>query len=148
HNALTLAEGDTVIFSSRIIPGNDRPVFAMMANLLRQGVTVKSWITDPSVHTSGHAHRDEQKKMIELIRPRAFVPVHGTRHHLERHAEVARELGVPDVLVVENGDVAEVESRAVRAQGHVITGRVATWQGLPIADEVLRERRSLARAGV
>ena len=148
HNSLTLVEGDTVIFSSRIIPGNDRPVFAMMANLLRQGVTVKSWITDPSVHTSGHAHRDEQKKMIELVRPRAFIPVHGTRHHLERHAEVARELGVSDVLVIENGNIAEVESHAVRANGQVTTGRVATWQGLPIADEVLRERRSLARAGV
>jgi ribonuclease J len=86
--------------------------------------------------------------MIELIRPRAFIPVHGTRHHLERHAEVARELGVSDVLVIENGSIAEVESHAVRANGQVTTGRVATWQGLPIADEVLRERRSLARAGV
>jgi ribonuclease J len=147
HSALSLVPGDTVIFSSRIIPGNDQPVFAMMADFLRQGITVKSWITDPTVHTSGHAHRDEQKKMIELIRPRAFIPVHGTRHHLERHAEVARELGVPEVLVIENGDVAEVDRDALRNGGRVTAGRVATWQGLPIADAVLKERRSLARAG-
>jgi ribonuclease J len=147
HGSLTLVPGDTVILSSRIIPGNDRPVFAMMADFLRQGLTVKSWITDPSVHTSGHAHRDEQKKMIGLIRPRAFIPVHGTRHHLERHAEVARELGVNEVLVIENGDVAEISGDSVQTSGRVSVGRVATWQGLPISDGMLRERRSLARAG-
>jgi ribonuclease J len=119
----------------------------MMADFLRQGVTVKSWITNPSVHTSGHAHRDEQEKMIELIRPRAFIPVHGTRHHLERHADVARGLGVRDVLVIENGEVAEVDRDTLQSAGRITAGRVATWQGLPIADTVLRERRSLARAG-
>jgi ribonuclease J len=147
HSALTLGPGDTMIMSSRIIPGNDRPVFAMIADFLRRGVTVKSWITDPSVHTSGHAHRDEQKRMIGLVRPRAFIPVHGTRHHLERHAEVARELGVHEVLVIENGDIAEASDDPVRAVGRVTAGRVATWEGLPIGESVLRERRSLARAG-
>jgi ribonuclease J len=147
HSALTLVPGDTVILSSRIIPGNDRPVYAMMADFLRQRVTVKSWITDPSVHTSGHAHRDEQRKMIELVRPRAFIPVHGTRHHLERHADIARECRVPEVLVIENGDVAEMGTEPVHPSGHVTSGRVATWDGLAIDDDVLRERRYLARAG-
>jgi ribonuclease J len=147
HPALTLEPEDTVIFSSRTIPGNDRPVFAMIADFLRQGVTVKSWITDPTVHTSGHAHRDEQKKMIDLVKPRAFVPVHGTRHHLERHAEVARELGVAEVMVIENGDVATLGDAQLRRAGHVQTGRVATWEGEPIEESVLRERRLLARAG-
>jgi ribonuclease J len=148
HPFLTLAPSDVVVFSSRIIPGNDRPVFAMMADFLRQGVTVKSWITDPTVHTSGHAHRAEQAKMLELVKPRGFIPVHGTRHHLERHRELAREMGVGEVLVIENGDVAEVSPAGLRAVGRVGVGRVATWEGMTIAAPVLKERRSLARAGV
>jgi len=148
HPHLALTSNDTVIFSSRIIPGNDRPVFAMMADFLRQGVTVKSWITDPAVHTSGHAYRAEQTKMLELVRPRAFIPVHGTRHHLERHAELAGKTGVGERLVIENGDVAELTETGLSTVGRVGVGRVATWEGMPIASAVLKERRSLARAGV
>ncbi|MET0591994.1 MAG: ribonuclease J [Polyangiaceae bacterium] len=148
HPHLTLDKADTVIMSSRIIPGNDRPVFAMMADFLRQGVTIKSWITDPGVHTSGHAHRAEQKKMLELVKPRGFIPVHGTRHHLERHAELARETGVREVLVIENGDVARIEESGVAQRGKVSVGRVPTWEGMPIAPSVIKERRSLARGGV
>jgi ribonuclease J len=148
HPHLTLDTTDTVIMSSRIIPGNDRPVFAMMADFLRQGVTVKSWITNPAVHTSGHAHRAEQKKMLELVQPRAFIPVHGTRHHLERHAELARETGVREVLVVENGDVARIADGGIDRAGRVAVGRVPTWEGMPIASSVIKERRSLARGGV
>jgi ribonuclease J len=148
HPHLTLDPTDTVIMSSRIIPGNDRPVFAMMADFLRQGVTVKSWITDPAVHTSGHAHRAEQQKMLELVKPRAFIPVHGTRHHLERHATLARETGVREVLVIENGDVARIGDDGVGRAGRVAVGRVPTWEGLPIASSVIKERRSLARGGV
>jgi len=146
HPMLTLDRDDTVIFSSRVIPGNDRPVFEMIAEFLRQGVTVKSWITDPTVHTSGHAHRDEQQKMIELVRPRAFIPVHGTRHHLERHAELARSLGVSEVMVIENGDVAKLGG-GLGPGGHVGVGRVATWEGAEIGESVLRNRRLLARGG-
>ncbi len=147
HPWLTLDPADTLILSSRVIPGNDRPVFAMMADFLRQGVTVKSWITDPTVHTSGHAHREEQKKMIELVRPRAFIPVHGTRHHLERHAELAREVGVGEVLVIENGDVAKLDRAELAPAGRVPTGRVATWEGSVVGEAALRDRRLLARAG-
>jgi ribonuclease J len=147
HPALTLRPADTVILSSRVIPGNDRQVFAMIAQLLRQNVAVHSWITDPTVHTSGHAHRYEQERMLQLIRPRAFVPVHGTRHHLERHAELAREFGVAEVLVLENGDMAEVGEGRLSPCGRFTAGRVATWHGLEIADSILRERRGLARSG-
>ena len=148
HPFLTLTPEDVIVFSSRIIPGNDRPVFGMIADFLRQGVTVKSWITDPTVHTSGHAHRAEQKKMLELVHPRGFIPVHGTRHHLERHAELARSSGVDDVLVIENGDVAEVSDAALSPVGTIGVGRVATWEGMPIPSSVLKERRSLARGGL
>ncbi len=147
HPALELDAGDTVILSSRIIPGNDRPVYEMMAGFLRQGVAVKSWITDPEVHTSGHAHRHEQARMIELTRPRAFIPLHGTRHHLERHAELARERGVSEALVLENGEVARIDQEGIHRAGRVAAGRVATWNGLTITDGVLKNRRALARSG-
>jgi ribonuclease J len=147
HPALTLAPGDTVVFSSRIIPGHDPTVFSMMGEFLRHGISVRNWITDPDVHVSGHAHRDEQEKMIRLTRPRGFIPVHGTRHHLERHAELAQALGVPEVMVLENGDVAVVTDQGLSRGEHVPAGRVATWNGEDVPETVLHERRSLARGG-
>lgn len=148
HPALALAPGDMVILSSRIIPGNDVGVFAMMADLLRQEIDLRSWITDPLVHVSGHAHRSEQKRMLELVRPRAFVPVHGTLHHLRRHAELAREMGVREVLVLENGDVAALDERTLEKEGRFEAGRVPTFAGRELPLEVLRERQKMARAGV
>jgi ribonuclease J len=149
HPLLRLDAGDTVILSSRIIPGNDRPVFDMMCDLLRMGAVVISRVTDRRVHTSGHAHREEQRRMIALTRPRAFLPVHGTLHHLMRHAELARECGVGDVLVVENGHVVELRSEApLGRNGRVTVGRVATSGGGELSEETLRERANLGRAGV
>ncbi len=93
HPRLQLAEGDTVIFSSRIIPGNDRPVFTMMNDLLRAGISLKTRFSDPEVHTSGHAGRSEQSRMIELCRPNCFVPVHGTLHHFVAPPRVGARSG-------------------------------------------------------
>jgi ribonuclease J len=73
--------------------------------------------------------------------------VHGTRHHLERHAELAREVGVDDVMVIENGDVASLDEDRVKSAGRVPVGRVATWEGAPIGEPALRDRRLLARGG-
>ncbi|HEY4117265.1 MAG TPA: MBL fold metallo-hydrolase RNA specificity domain-containing protein, partial [Byssovorax sp.] len=108
-----------------------------------------SRVTDPRVHASGHAHQGEQREMIELTRPRAFVPVHGTLHHLVRHAELARSAGVGDVVVVENGEVVELaEGRPLARVGRVPTGRVAAAHGDEVPEDVLRERAQLGRAGV
>jgi ribonuclease J len=149
HPMMRLDAGDTVILSSRIIPGNDRPVFDMMADLLRLGVELHTRITDRRVHASGHAHREEQRRMIELTRPRAFIPLHGTLHHLVRHAELARESGVGEVLVVENGEVIELRAEAAPAKaGRVPVGKVATAGGDELSDEILRERAQLGRGGV
>ncbi|MGH7327679.1 MAG: ribonuclease J, partial [Polyangiaceae bacterium] len=108
HPDFSLQSGDVVAFSSRIIPGNEPEVYKMMGDLVRRGVDVRSRVTDRDLHVSGHAHRGEQRKMIELTRPRAFIPLHGTMHHLSRHAKLAREAGVANVLVIENGAVAEI----------------------------------------
>jgi ribonuclease J len=149
HPLIRLDAGDLVVLSSRIIPGNDRPVFDMMAGFLRLGVELVSWSTDRRVHASGHAHRDEQARMMALTRPRAFVPVHGTLHHLHRHAELARQKGVEDALVVENGDVVELGAEMpLTKAGRSTVGRVATFRGEEIAEDVIRERAQLGRMGI
>jgi ribonuclease J len=149
HPRLRLDPGDTVIMSSRIIPGNDRPVFDMFGDFLRQDVELVSRVTHPRIHASGHAHRDEQRRMIELVRPQAFIPVHGTLHHLKRHAALASSLGVADVLVIENGQVVRVGTEGPPEKAEKVrVGRVATFDGASLADDVLRERAQLGRVGV
>jgi ribonuclease J len=148
HPAMDLLAGDTVVVSSRVIPGNERDVFAMFGDLLRRGVELRTWLSDRGVHVSGHAHRQEQRRMIEIVRPRAFVPVHGTVHHLLRHGALARELGVPSVCVAENGDVIEVDASGATKSGRVASGRTHVWAAREVPATVLRERMSLAAEGV
>lgn len=149
HNTLRLEAGDTVILSSRIIPGNDRAVFDMMGDLLRLGVDLVTRVSEPRVHASGHAHRDEQRRMIEMTQPRAFLPVHGTLHHLHRHAALAASAGVRDVLIAENGDVVELEAASgPRKAARAPVGKVATFAGDELSEEVIRDRALLGRTGV
>jgi ribonuclease J len=148
HPAFDLAAGDVVVLSSRVIPGNEPDVMRVMSDLLRRGVELRSWWSDRAVHVSGHAHREEQRRMIELCRPRAFVPVHGTLHHLLRHAALARELGVPEVHVLENGDVAEVDEARMVKSGRVHAGRVHVFAQRAVPPSVLHERKALAGHGV
>jgi ribonuclease J len=148
HPALALAAGDLVVMSSRVIPGNEPEVMRVMGDLLRRGVELRTWWSDRAVHVSGHAHRQEQSRMIELVRPRAFVPVHGTLHHLLRHAALARELGVADVCVLENGDVATLDASGLRKSGRAPVGRVHVYAGREIPASVLGDRVSLASHGV
>ncbi|HLV22532.1 MAG TPA: ribonuclease J [Polyangiaceae bacterium] len=146
---MEIEAGDDVILSSRIIPGNERGVFEMMADLLRRGVHLHSRISDPDVHTSGHAGRSEQLRMLELTRPRAFLPVHGTLHHLLRHAELARSWGVAETLVIENGRVARFDGASLVDEGQVPHGKVAVAiGGEPMTEEALRRRAELGRAGL
>nr|PZN19133.1 MAG: hypothetical protein DIU78_21585 [Pseudomonadota bacterium] len=149
HPLLTLEAGDTVILSSRAIPGNERPVITMINDLLRAGVHVHSRITDPGVHTSGHAGRGEQRRMLELVRPQCFLPVHGTLHHLLRHAELGRELGVQSTLVVENGTAVICDGRELLAEMEVAHGKIAiAYGGERLDAATLQARNDLARYGV
>ncbi len=147
HPSFVASPGDTFVLSSRIIPGNDPEVFAIMSELLRRGAIVKTRMSDRGIHVSGHAHREEQRRMLELVRPRAFMPVHGTLHHLLRHAALAREVGVEHVLAVENGQVVEVSESGIAKAGGVPHGRVHTWAQRAVATDVIRERRALADSG-
>jgi ribonuclease J len=149
HPLLSLEQGDTVILSSRVIPGNDRPVIGMVNAMHRRGLTVHTRITQPGVHTSGHAGRSEQRRMLELTRPRCFMPVHGTLHHLLRHAELGRSLGVASTLVVENGSVVAFDGQTASKVDEVRHGRVPiAVGGEPLSSENLQRRLELARLGV
>jgi ribonuclease J len=147
HPSLDIGPGDRVILSARTIPGNEPEVHALLGQLLRRGCEVRTRMTDRGVHVSGHAHRPEQRKMIELVRPRYFVPVHGTIHHLTRHAQLARETGVEHAAVIENGRIVEISGDGLDTSTTTHAGRVHVWAGRPIPPATLRERQVLAEEG-
>lgn len=147
HPAFEVVPGDRVVLSARTIPGNEPDVHAILGQLLRRGVEVVTRATERGVHVSGHAHRPDQRRMLELVRPKSFVPVHGTIHHLTRHAELAREMGVKSVAVVENGRVVEVTEDRVILGETFGAGRVHVWAGREVPVSVLRERAALAQEG-
>jgi ribonuclease J len=148
HQDLELGAGDLVILSARIIPGNERAVLELVNSLERRGIHVIHRGTDARVHVSGHAHRDEQRALIELVKPRAFLPVHGTFMHLKAHADIAREAGVPEVVMVENGSIVEIDEQGTRIAGRVPSGRVHVDHLEPVSDRVIRDRTLLAQLGV
>lgn len=121
---LELEPEDVVILSSRVIPGNEEAVDAIVKRLVRRGILVKDVRSDPGLHVSGHAAQDEQRALIELVRPQAFVPVHGTPAHLERHAALATEHGVAQTAVIGNGSVLEVTADQLLTRDSIATGRV------------------------
>jgi ribonuclease J len=148
EHVLTLEPGDHVILSSRTIPGHEPRVSALEAAFLRRDIRVTTRATDPAVHVSGHASRQEQLRMIDLVRPSSFVPLHGTLHHLTRHAELARSRGVDNAVVVENGQVATLGTGDLRREGQWPSGRVYLGSGKPVAGVTLKERSALAAEGV
>lgn len=149
HSELGIDPDDTVIFSSRVIPGNDVPAFLLEADVLRRGARVHTRVTDPSVHTSGHASRPEQAKMLDLVEPRCFLPIHGTLHHLQRHAALARERGVGEVAVIENGTSLVSDGRSLTVEGPVQSGSVAVGiGGVELSRDILHDRQELARGGL
>jgi ribonuclease J len=148
EHALALEAGDTVILSSRIIPGHEPEVFALTNEFLRKGVLTITRLEEPLAHVSGHAARPEQERMIKLTRPRAFLPLHGTLHHLLRHESLARGLGVASTCVLEDGDVGALVDGALVKVGRWPSGRVHVAFGHEVSSEVIRERRSLASSGV
>lgn len=149
HRFVRVQPGDKVVFSSRVIPGGERQVSQLHDALARLGAVVVSRLTHPGIHTSGHACRQEQKRMLELVRPRAFLPVHGTLHHLTAHAALARETGVPHTLVVENGETAVLRDGYLERGASFTKGTVSIeWSGVPLLPDALKLRRDLGRYGM
>ncbi len=149
HPQVKLQPGDTVILSARIIPGNERAVARLIDHLHRRGAAVQYERVAP-VHVSGHASQEELKLMLNLVRPRYFVPIHGEYRHLVRHGELARGVGLsPErVFLLEDGEVLEVDEAGARKTEMVRAGRVFVDGLADIEEEVLRDRRHMAEDGV
>lgn len=148
HQEIAIEADDTVVFSSRVIPGNDIAFQVVLSGLLRTGASVVTWMNDPGVHTSGHASRAEQTRMIQLLEPHCFLPVHGTLHHLIRHGALARELGVSSVAVVENGTPVVCDGRTAVPAERVRFGQIHVGiGGVELPGDILRQRTELARFG-
>lgn len=148
---LTPGPGDAVIFSSKIIPGNDRAVGAIVNQLYRVGCDVY-YPRRSQAHVSGHAYRDELATMIELVRPEFFVPVHGEYRNLLHHAHLAADCGVAaeNCIRLLDGDVLEIDGRGARKNGAVTTGRLLIdGEVIGSLDEaVIRDRRNISKDGM
>jgi ribonuclease J len=151
HPVLEVTKGDTVIISARPVPGNETSVNRTIDRLFAAGARV---IYEPAagVHVSGHAGAEELKVMLNLVRPKYFMPIHGEHRHLYFHAELARETGIPDenIFVMDNGDILELDAEGAAVRGKVQAGMILV-DGFAMGDFrdlVLRDRQHLASDGL
>ncbi|MFA5133560.1 MAG: ribonuclease J [Patescibacteria group bacterium] len=152
HRFIHLKEGDTIVFSSSVIPGNERTVQHLKDTLVKHGAKVVHYQM-MDVHAGGHAKQEDLKLMMRLIKPEHFIPFHGNRYLLEKHAELAQKTGVPKekVFVAENGQVIEFTKAGGRLTEEHVPADYVMVDGLGIGDSnnvVLRDRRMLAEEGV
>jgi ribonuclease J len=148
HPRIALGEGDTVIFSSRVIPGNERAITTVQDNLVRRGVNVMT-DADHAVHVSGHPARDELRRLYRLVKPRFAVPVHGEWRHLTAHAALAKEEGAHPILL-EDGDILNLAPGTVEIVDSAPVGRLVLDENrlIPMQGEVMNARRRLLHNGV
>ena len=153
HRHLSLKPGDTVALSSRIIPGNEKAIFRMMNHIARRGADLVYGSTNPPLHVSGHASEEELKLILNLVRPRYFIPIHGEYRQLSRHAHLAEHLrfaGLEDTFILESGDTLEIDSRGARRGESVPVGRICIDSGSlddRVEDIIIRDRRHLSEDG-
>jgi len=143
--------GDTVVLSSHPIPGNEETIFKTINRLFQRGATVIYDAISP-IHVSGHASSEEQKLLLNLVRPKYVIPIHGEMRHLKRHAALARQVGIPqeNIVVVENGQVVELAEGKLSLAERVPGGYVFV-EGQSIGEigkDIIREREQLSRAGI
>jgi len=149
HPDVKISEGDTVIMSSRHIPGNERAISHLVNNLYRRGARVID-SDHAMVHASGHAYRDEQAKLLQWVNPKFFFPVHGEYRMLVMHADLADQVAPQTKSVVaENGDVLELTPNAFRKIGRVPCGKIFLDEAAgDLKEELLKDRRQMAHTGV
>jgi len=150
HKQIKIKKGDTVIFSSKFIPGNEKAISNIINNLYRKGADV-IYEKISAIHVSGHAFREELKLMINLTKPEHFIPIHGEYRHLILHTRLAEQVGVSKnkILLAEDGQVIEFDENGGRILDKIMTGRVLI-DGKGVGDvgrSVLKERRMLSRDG-
>ena len=153
HKFAKIDPGDTVLLSSRVIPGNEKAIYRVIDHLERRDAKViHDDGTNGLIHVSGHGSQEELRMMISLVRPKFFVPVHGDYRHLKRHVELALATGVPEkVLLLEDGDVLSVDKDSAQKTGKVTTGRVCIDNNSTadvVEDTVIRDRKHLGEDGV
>lgn len=151
HGKVEMSAGDLVVLSSRVIPGNEKAIGNMVNHVYRRGARVLD-ASSAHVHVSGHASRDELAFMLQIVRPRYFVPVHGEFRQLAHHRRLAESMGVPseNVFLLEDGQTLEVDAGGARRGESVRAGRVfVDGKGVgDVGDLVLRDRRHLSRDGL
>ena len=151
HKQIKVKQEDTVILSSKFIPGNEKAIANIINRLYKRGADV-IYEKISNIHVSGHAFREELKLMINLTKPKYFIPIHGEYRHLILHARLAEQVGIlhENVLLAENGNIIEFDENAGRVKESVVTGRVLI-DGKGIGDvgrSVLKERRLLSEDGL
>jgi len=151
HKTIKVEPGDTVILSSKFIPGNEKTISNLINHLYRRGAEVH-YEKVSEIHVSGHASQEELKTMLQLTRPRYFVPIHGEYRHLVRHRRLAQEVGIPaaNCFILEDGDVLELSAHSAQKTSPVQVGKVFV-DGLgvgDVGDVVIRDRRHLSEDGM
>lgn len=150
HKFVDLDETDTVLISAKPIPGNETAVSKVISNLIRRGATVVHG-RNSHVHVSGHAAREELLTYLNILRPKAFVPIHGEYRHLHAHSELARAMGVKTVEVLEDGDRITIEGKKTTVKRRAVPAGFVYLDGSAVGDvqdAVLRDRSHLADDGV
>ncbi|MBC7692295.1 MAG: ribonuclease J [Methylotenera sp.] len=151
HRQVKLQAGDTVLMSSKFIPGNERAIGQMINNLFKQGAEVL-YESIHDIHVSGHATRPELKQMLELCKPKFFIPIHGEYRHLVHHSKLAAEVGIPveNIVLATSGDVIELTENSCKIVDRLEEGRVLVEgrDGKDISKVILKERRQLGEKGV
>jgi len=150
HRWVKIEEGDTVLISARPIPGNETRMSRVINGLLRLGARVFHGDNAP-VHVSGHGAQEELRTFLNVVRPQAFVPIHGEYRHLSAHAALARQMGVPEVLVCEDGDRLVLDGAETRVERGAVPGGHVFVDGLEVAGSaggIIRDRRHLCDDGV
>lgn len=153
HKHLKLEKGDTVVLSARMIPGNEKPIMRMINHVARRGANLIFGHMTPPVHVSGHGYAEELRLILNLVRPKYFVPVHGEYWQLSRHAHLAKHLrdqGLEASFLMETGETLEIDKNGARKGERVLVGRVCIDSGSideVVADLVIRDRRHLSEDG-
>jgi len=153
HKFAKINSGDTVLLSSRVIPGNEKAIYRVIDHLERRDAKViHDDGTHGLIHVSGHGSQEELRMMINLVKPKFFVPVHGDYRHLKRHVELALSTGIPEkVILMEDGDVLSLDQNSAVKTGKVTTGRVCIDNNSTadvVDDTVIRDRKHLGEDGV
>ena len=153
HKHLSIEEGDTVVLSSRIIPGNEKAIYRMINHVARRGADIIYGSMNPPVHVSGHASAEELRLVLNLVRPRYFVPIHGEYRQLAKHVQLAQHLanaGLEQSFVLETGQTLELDAHGARLGEKVTVGRLCIDSGSldeVVEDMVIRDRRHLSEDG-